>query len=254
MTSASPMISLSIVSHGQLDLARRAVESLARFPPRVPFEILVTENVAGAKTETKAWALPVALHTNPRPQGLAANQNAAVARSRGEFVCLLNPDVVFVEDVFGPLLIALQGGADLVAPTIVDSEGAVQESGRLVPTPWRLIRRRLRVGRGRPAKTPARPDWIAGTFLLLHADTFSRLGGMDERIRLYFEDVDLGCRATLAGMSLWIDPKVHVVHEARRASAHSAPYLFQHAVSAVRFFRSPVYRAMRERSRGKGSR
>jgi GT2 family glycosyltransferase len=71
---------------------------------------------------------------------------------------------------------------------------------------------------------------------------------MDERYRLYFEDVDFCTRARLKGMKLIVDSQAQVRHDARRSSRKSFYYLFLHTQSAVRFFTSPVYRqALRQR-------
>ena len=82
-------------------------------------------------------------------------------------------------------------------------------------------------------------------FLLMRRDVFEALGGFDERYHLYFEDVDLGCRARLAGYRLVVRPECRIVHAAQRASRRSLRPLLQHTISAIRFFSSPVYSKVR---------
>ena len=65
---------------------------------------------------------------------------------------------------------------------------------------------------------------------------------VDEKYRLYFEDVDFCTRARLKGMKLLVDPQIQVRHDAQRSSRRKLYYLFLHTQSALRFFTSPVYR------------
>ena len=278
------MLSISIVSHGQLELVQRLLRSLEAHRPQVPLQILVTENrgrdrlVLDHRTD-----LDVDLTVNPRRRGLAGNINAAFRLAMGGqhgspdtdapaptgpsggsssrdihpsssdaaagYFCVLNPDVVFLEDVFTPLIEDIRrGDGDIVAPRVEDKAGRIQDSARPLPSPWTILGRRLTLRPGTLANLgalPARPDWIAGLFLLMPSVLFRDLGGMDERYFLYFEDVDFCLRARLQGYRLFVDKGLRVVHQARRASRRNPRYLGQHLASAVRFFSSPVYRAAR---------
>jgi len=42
-------------------------------------------------------------------------------------------------------------------------------------------------------------DWVAGSFMVIHRDLFTRLGGFDEKYFMYFEDLDLCQRARREG-------------------------------------------------------
>jgi GT2 family glycosyltransferase len=126
-----------------------------------------------------------------RPLGFASNHNIAFERASGEYFCVLNPDVIFQGSVL-PALVALieRGQGHIVAPIMRDSRGRLEDSFRELPSPMRLIRRRL--GRRQPPPLPAagallHPDWIAGTFMLMQRATFSQLKGFDQRYRLYLD-------------------------------------------------------------------
>jgi GT2 family glycosyltransferase len=143
------------------------------------------------------------------------------------------------------------GEADIIAPLAVDAEGQVQDSFRRLPTPLELIRRRT-LGTGAPLVVAGgallSTDWLAGFFLLMPAHIYAELGGMDERFRLYLEDVDFCTRARLKGRAIRLDPTLRFQHDARRASRDDPRFLLWHISSAARFFASPVYRQARRRS------
>jgi hypothetical protein len=86
------------------------------------------------------------------------------------------------------------------------------------------------------------PDWIAGIFMLMKSETYREINGLDEKYRLYFEDVDFCARAKLAGLKLIVDTNTRIQHNAHRASRRKLVYLLWHIQSAVRFFTSPTYK------------
>jgi hypothetical protein len=245
-------ISISIVSHGQTELVRRLLRSLLEVAHGdCRLEIVLTENLPSSMVDVESFEeLEINRLVNPRPKGLAANQNQAFRHANGDYFCILNPDVTLVEPVFEPLAAHIQRGrGDIVAPLVVDTQDSALDSFRDLPTPAELLKRRL--SRSSMLLPPEKlqeivhPDWIAGTFLLMPRRVFEDLGGMDEGYFLYFEDVDFCSRARLAGLTLLVDTSVRIVHEPRRASKRNLVYLAHHLKSAWHFFTSPVYKVVR---------
>lgn len=253
MTS-QPLISLSIVSHGNREQIAGLLASLQEHEPRTEqIQVILTDNLKDdlPSLPPSPWHSLVILR-NDRQLGFAQNHNRAFAQAQGRYFAILNPDLLFVQPVFERLIARLHDHtADLIAPQIIDHNGAMQDSVRPMPTPWGIIRRRLPGYRFHPPLPDSngliRPQWMAGMFLLMTSETYRQLGGMDERFRLYFEDVDFCARARLQGMRLLADTQVQVRHDAHRASRRHPYYLFLHIQSALRFFTSPVYRQIKRR-------
>jgi len=245
-----PLFSVSVVSNGDGDELQVLLESLARHEPVGRIQLLITDNLSQdlPEIDPAGWHSIVMLRP-PRPHGFASNHNAAFRSAMGLFFCVLNPDVVFLESVLPQLMRRLdQGEGHIAAPLIVDSRGDLQDSFRQLPSLWGLARRRV----GRSGFSPApdegalvHPDWIAGTFMLMRSETFSRLAGFDPGYRLYFEDVDLCTRARLMGLNILVDAGLRLRHDPRRASRNAGKYLLWHVQSALRFFASDVYRRAR---------
>jgi GT2 family glycosyltransferase len=82
---------------------------------------------------------------------------------------------------------------------------------------------------------PFFPHWVAGMFMLLRSETYTAIGGFDERYYLYYEDVDLCRRLRARGLEVVLVPEAHVVHLARRASWHDLQHFLWHARSALRY-------------------
>jgi N-acetylglucosaminyl-diphospho-decaprenol L-rhamnosyltransferase len=242
------MISISLVSHGQMPLVYRLLDSLEQvLSSGIPLEVILTENQDRSEVAPREFTrMTIRTVVNEMPYGLAKNHNQAFQMATGDYFCVMNPDVVFVEDVFPRLISQLESrGAEVVAPLLVDGKDNLQDSFRDLPTPLDLIRRRLGMHKVFPPPIMPgeiiHPDWIAGIFLLMRTETYRQLGGFDERFHLYFEDVDFCSRARIAGLSLAVDTSCRIVHDARRASERSPRHFLWHLVSAGRFFTSPVY-------------
>lgn len=248
-----PRISVSIVSHGSPAQVRSLLESLAAYEDPACLQLILTANLGDDLPEVDSALWPrLTILRNERPLGFAANHNAAFRHASQDFFCILNPDVIFLEPVFERLTgRILAGEADILAPLAVDAQGEIQDSFRPLPTPLELVRRRTVGGRPPSVQGPELipTDWLAGFFLLMPSRLYMDLGGMDERFRLYLEDVDLCTRARLKGRAIRLDPTLRFRHDARRASRDDPRFLLWHLGSAARFFASPVYRQARKRSR-----
>ncbi len=247
MPGDRPLISISIVSHGDAAPLRLLLDSLSRFASGRDLQLVITDNLGGdlPDLDPSPWH-SLALLRNDRPAGFASNHNAAFTKCTGEYFCVLNPDVQFIQPVLAGLTDSLRAGQGaIVAPLIVDSLGAVQDSFRGLPSPLEIIGRRLLPEKAAPVipsgKQVFHVDWLAGIFLLCHHDTFARLSGFDPRYRLYFEDVDLCTRARLLGLSSIVNPQLQVRHDAKRSSRQPGRYLLWHLQSSLRFFTSSVY-------------
>lgn len=252
--SPQPQLTISVVSHGNAEEVRHLLAGLLQYEDTRRIQMLVTDNLGGDLPELDAvgWE-SLRILRNRRPQGLASNHNAAFPHVNAPYFCVLNPDVVPVQKIIPSLLQRLESGqAHVVAPLVVDSQGVLQDTFRNLPNPLELVQRRLVRERAAPelplAQDTISPEWIAGVFLLMKREVFAALGGLDERYRLYFEDVDFCTRARLAGYSLLVDRHLLIRHDANRTSHRDSRYLLWHLQSAFRFFTSPVYRLARQRS------
>lgn len=248
MDQLPPSLTISIVSHRDTKKILRLLASIQEFEQAGSIQVIVTDNLGDdfPRIDPSPWSSLTVLR-NEHPMGFASNHNRAFQIAAGKYFCVLNPDVVFVQSIMNYLLGQLESiQTDIIAPLVIDSKGVIQDSFRSLPTPLEIILRRLPGYRfnssGIQTVQPIQPDWIAGTFLLMRSGTYQTLGGMNEKYRLYFEDVEFCTRARLAGLKLTVDPSVRVQHDAHRASHKKLIYLLWHLQSAVRFFTSPTYK------------
>lgn len=254
MTSpAVPDWSLSVVSHGHGAAVRALLAGLAGQLDPARHEVLVTLNRSEADADLEsAWPGPYRLIRNPRPQGFAANHNAALRQARGRWLAAIDPDLQFQGNPFPRLAQALADPhAGIVATRVLDERGEVADHARLRPSVLRLLRRHVADEELAYDETLEREldvDWVAGLFMAMRRDTFDRLGGFDTRYHMYCEDVDLCLRAWNAGLAVRVVPASWIVHPARRQSLRRAQHFFWHVRSLARLWTSTAYQTFQPRT------
>src|ERR1700761_2960859 len=98
-------ITVSIVSHGQLELVRPLIEELDRYSRGVVAKVVLTLNIPEPDLlAALEWGFPVERIENRERKGFGANHNQAFTRCGTPWFLVLNPDIRFDGDVLAPLL------------------------------------------------------------------------------------------------------------------------------------------------------
>src|SRR4051794_10150617 len=110
--SSAPMVSILIVNWNTRE---RVLQCLASLPADVvvPYEVIVVDNGSvDGSGDALAATSGITLIRNERNIGYAAAVNQAFRNSRGDYVLLLNSDVVLTLDAFESLVQFLEDRAD----------------------------------------------------------------------------------------------------------------------------------------------
>lgn len=238
-------ISISVVSHLQIELVGQLLGDLDKYCRDSQFEVILTLNCGEVVPfDLGGFAFPIILVQNSQPKGFGANHNQAFLEATGRNFCVMNPDIRFGSNPFTALLpVLVDVSVGVVAPLVLSDSGEVEDSARRFPTPSKILCKAL--GRSRESdyslgEDLLHPDWVAGMFMVFPRAVFERLGGFDQRYFLYYEDVDLCGRLRLTGYEVMLNPQVKVIHYAQRASHRNLRYMRWHLTSMLRFFFSPV--------------
>ncbi|MDO5101986.1 MAG: glycosyltransferase family 2 protein [Lautropia sp.] len=229
------MITLSIVSHGQRDIALHLLQDLARLQPAHVTEIIYTANIHEPDLPAIEFGhIRLLIIRNERPKGFGSNHNAAFYRCQSPYFCVMNPDLRLADDPFSPLIDGFaQKRRGLMAPRIYSPEGRLENTARKLYTVPELLKQKLS-----PQNHGTQPDWIAGMFLLFKSRAYHEIGGFDEGYFLYIEDVDICTRLCLAGWTLAQTEKACVIHEARKQSHRSLRFTLWHIAGMLRYWSS----------------
>ncbi len=199
-------VSFILPLYNQLALTRACLASLrATVPATVTHEIILVDN--GSTDETREFlrelAPPHVILLNDRNLGYAAANNRAARIAHGEFLALLNNDLVLEPGWLEPLLTAfaahpragLVGNIQLHATTgAVDHAGVVFRDGGY-PVHHRGELAELQAAGG-IVEFPA----VTAACCLVRREWFLRAGGFDEGYFNGFEDTDLCLRARDDGL------------------------------------------------------
>ncbi len=239
-------ISISVVSHSQIGLVAQLLSDLDGSCRGSSFEFILTLNLdESLPFELSSYSFPIKLIRNRVAMGFGANHNQAFTQAGGHFFCVMNPDIRLSANPFNALLAVLEDSTvGVVAPLVVNEDGAIEDSARRFPTPLKILCKAL--GRSQGTDYAIKdalifPDWVGGMFMLFPRRIFERLDGFDERYFLYYEDVDICGRLRLLGYEVLVNPRAKVTHHAQRTSHRSFTYLCWHFGSMMRFFFSSVY-------------
>ena len=226
-------ITLSVVSHGQRDIALRMLQDILRLMPPDVAEIIYTANVPEQELPPLATGhIRLTMIRNETPKGFGANHNTAFSHCRTRYFAVLNPDLRFERDPFPALLRGFAAPErGLMAPQIYSPEGRLENTARKLYTPRELIRQKLH-----PVNHGDHPDWLAGMFLLFNSRAYNEIRGFDEGYFLYIEDVDICSRLCLAGWTLAQAADARVVHDARKQSHRSLRFTLWHIGGMLRYW------------------
>ena len=228
------MICISIVSHGQADIAAAFLRSLANVAPGLVSQLVYTRNIPEAVLPPPVQGMELVVIDNPQPRGFGENHNAAFARCTHPFFCVVNPDILLPTDPFNALLHCFEDSRlGLVAPVVTTPALVVENTARSLYTPTELIRQKLS-----PHNRGTDAHWLAGMFLLFRSEAYRAIGGFDERYFLYIEDVDICTRLRLAGWRLAQCQACSVIHDARKQSHRSLKYTSWHIAGMLRYWSS----------------
>ena len=86
----SPLIFLSVVSHGQGGLVRQLLDDLDLL--QLPIQVILTLNIQEDDAYTKGRRFPLTITKNKSPLGFGANHNQAFRHRNSDFFIIANPD------------------------------------------------------------------------------------------------------------------------------------------------------------------
>lgn len=225
----TPSVAIVILTWNARDLTLRCLDSIAQLTYPSSSVVLVDNRSADGTIEAVQDAWPaveiVALESN---RGFAGGVNAGFARALElgvDHVYLLNNDATVAPDALEPLVAAAADPAVGAACSQILHEG----TGTIWYAGASYDPRRGHQGRhtgyGQPAlppdTAPFATDRACGGAMLVPRTVLDRVGGLDESLFAYVEDVDWSLRARRAGLSIVVCP-ASVVHHGVSAATGGA--------------------------------
>lgn len=253
---SDPRVSVVIVSYRSRDALEPCLDSLEACAARLPIEVVVVDNASGDGTVEwlRASRPRVELIANPDNRGFTRGVNQGLERARGDFLLVLNPDCEVTPDALERLVRELEKTSDAaaVAPLLLDGSGHAARSCGRFPDLWSLFCDHLGLAQkfpasalfgaykygGRPMERLDRVEWASGAALLIPRRAYEEVGGLDENIFMYMEEVDWCRRAAQSGLVVRLIPEASILHHGQRSSRQVPGQTYLHNLrSRVYYFR-----------------
>jgi GT2 family glycosyltransferase len=237
--------SIVIVSYNTKPLTLACLDSVHR-SAGVSIQTIVVDNASGdGSADAIAFSYPgVCLLRNRENVGFARAVNQGLDRATSPVVLLLNSDAILEERTVAKLVEVLEARPEIgaVGPWVVSPDGAPQHhcASREHSLPRQLLWH-FRLTPGRPYLAEEigphgtrRTERLSGAALAVRRDVIDRVGVLDERFFLYFEDADWVLRIRRAGFLAGCVTEARVTH-AMGASARANPLMrMMRSVHSVR--------------------
>ncbi len=231
-------LSIVIISYNTKELTLECIESVQKSlkDSSLLYEIMVWDN---ASKDGSAEAIRKMAHADKHirlieskeNKGFGEGNNRAVMQSKGKYILFLNSDTLVLDDAIQSLLAFYkknEAKAQFVGGKLLNSDLSEQPSAGAfftLPVTFAVLflgGDRIGLTRSSPQKT-RRVDWVSGACILTSRAYFEALGGFDEGIFMYMEEVDLLYRANKKGMRTYFYPKAQFIHYGSASSSRTYP-------------------------------
>lgn len=213
---AAPLVSVLVLAYESGPTLERCLAALRAQTFR-DFEILLADNASsdGAPQRAAASDPTLRLLENGTNLGFAGGINAAARQARGRWLALINPDAFAEPDWLQRLTEAVEANPQVRCfasrQLMEDGSGRLDGLGDVMSAVGFPFRGGYR--ERDPGPLPAGEVFSAcGGAMLVERRLFEDLGGFDERLFCYCEDVDLGYRLRLRGETVLVIPDAVVRH------------------------------------------
>jgi len=233
----SKKLSIVIVTYNSASDVEECLCSIGRETRGIDYEIWVVDNASRDGTLECVRRVPADVHViaNDHNWGFSKACNQAIAKAAGDFILLLNPDTIVLDDAIGKLVRRMEEDASvgMAGGLVLNSDGSPQLACRRgMPTPAAMLCRAVGLDRlfprnptiaqynmrWLPWEEEAEVASISGSFQMVRRTVVDQIGLLDEAIFMYFEDIDWCLRTTKAGWRVVYFPDSRIIHHKGRST------------------------------------
>jgi GT2 family glycosyltransferase len=254
-----------IVSFNTKELLRDCLASIRVHATPVEVHVTVVDNASrdGSPEMVAAEFPEVELVTLDENIGFGGGNNRGAERGDAPFILFLNSDAELREGALSTLAAVLEEdeGRVVVGPRLLNPDGSFQLSCRRFPS----LLRNLWCFSGMVARFPdqfhglqnwlteeehrdgIKVDMVSGACFLARRDYFESLGGFDENLFLYEEEMDISYPSRKRGLEVCYCAKAQVLHhggasvDASEMSEFATRHMFRSKYYAFRKHHGHIY-------------
>lgn len=243
-----PLVSIVICTRDHGELLQTAVNSITSRSTYDNYEITIVDNGSrdGKTLEmlTEFADRPgISVIRDDSPFNYSRLNNMAVARTRGDVVCLLNDDIEVVSPNWLEEMVSLAIVPDVAAvgARLWYPDGTLQHGGVIIGIGGVANHAHLRLPKGHAgyvgrAILQQEFSAVTGACLVVRRRVFDQVGGLDEQLAVAFNDVDFCLRLRSAGYrNVWTPYAELVHHESASRGVEDNPVKLARFQGEVRF-------------------
>lgn len=245
-------LSVIIVNWNAAEYLPAALESLFAAQGDLAMEVFLVDNASSddSLALVRACCPQVQIIANAENVGFAAANNQGLAKARGRYLLLLNPDTEMPPNLLHDLIAYLETHEDVgVVGPRMQARGLKVQGGAAGydPSPstifnfstflYRLFPRRFK-GLWLPRSLYKQPDpivvdWISGACMMVRSAAARAAGPLDERYFMYSEDVEWCRRIRTAGYGVVCLPNFWITHHIGGSARQLGPEFYAHNVDSL---------------------
>ena len=258
-----PKASIIILDFFKSKRVVKNVESIVEQKVNFPYEIIVVDNSANPLNSKKLAPLSkytnVKVFINESNIGYVRGNNRGVKRAKGEYILIVNPDIIWGDKHNFQKLIDYMDKHEEIGvlgpQQINDGDGSIAMTVRAFPKLTLQIARRtklrnLPIIRSLVAHDECRDinysltqpvDWLQSSFWVTRQKLWNKMGGLDPRYFIFMSDPDYCWKCWKEGYKVIYHPEIKVHADGVRASAGGVKEFFekwilrQHFKDAVKY-------------------
>jgi len=232
-----PKISIVIVNWRTPELLRGCLNALGNDEHKDSFELYVVDNASGDESLSilSNEFSYVNVLVNEDNVGFSKACNQVIPKAKGEYVLLLNPDTVVIDNAVSKMAAFLDNNPEYgaVGPKILNEDGTLQLAcRRAFPSPAAAFFRLTYLSKlfpGHPLfakynmtyidpEKAASVDALSGSCMMVRKNVIDKIGLLDEDIFMFGEDIDWCWRIKQAGWQIFYNPQAVIYHSHGAAS------------------------------------
>jgi N-acetylglucosaminyl-diphospho-decaprenol L-rhamnosyltransferase len=229
--SGDPLVSIVIVSYNTREMTCACIKSVLDQGNGLYQEIIVIDNSSsdGSADAISERFPTVKLIRSSDNLGFAKGNNVAACGAHGEYLLLLNPDTLILDNAIGKLVdfAGQKPGAKMWGgKTLFGDKSLNPASCWAFMSLWSITANAIGLSVMFPKNPVFNPeayagwdrgterevDLITGCFLMMKRAFWNELNGFDEKFYIYAEEADLCYRARELGARPTVTPTAQIVH------------------------------------------
>ena len=214
-------LSVIIVNFNTPKLVKECVKSVSTLGTESNFEIIAIDNASREPIGNRDLHLyDVSVIQNKINSGFAKAVNVGIKASRGKYILLLNSDTKVQKGAIDELyhFAKITPDAGVVGAKLLNTDGSTQESCFRFPTLWRTVKQYWLGQQGvldkyaPSSQKTVEVEAVVGAAFLITPKAREKVGLLDERYFMFFEDLDYCRKIRKAGLKVYYLPTAHVFH------------------------------------------